>query len=64
MATSPRDTDIDTWTEINGITIEQIEKRAKPIGDNTADVEWRYRSFDGFLGMDESLKGVIKNVAH
>lgn len=54
--------DIDSWTEINGIPIEQIEKRGKPIGDNTTDAEWRYRSFDGFIGKEESFKTLIKNV--
>ncbi|KAN0022066.1 hypothetical protein ACTFIU_004222 [Dictyostelium citrinum] len=53
--------DIDELNNINSISIEVIEKRAKIIQDNTSDPEsWRYRSFDGFLGENESFKERIK----
>ncbi|KAM9985771.1 hypothetical protein ACTFIZ_012413 [Dictyostelium cf. discoideum] len=54
--------DIDELNNINNLNIEIIEKRAKIIQDNTSDPEsWRYRSFDGFLGENESFKERIKN---
>ncbi|KAM9953919.1 hypothetical protein ACTFIW_010656 [Dictyostelium discoideum] len=54
--------DIDELSNINNLDIGIIEKRAKIIQDNTSDPEsWRYRSFDGFLGENESFKERIKN---
>eukprot|EP01132_Coremiostelium_polycephalum_P001199 gene1199-1512_t len=47
---------------INDLTIDQIEKRAKKISDNTSDPEqWRFRSFDGFIGENESFKERLLN---
>ncbi|KAF2078232.1 hypothetical protein CYY_000422 [Polysphondylium violaceum] len=49
--------EIDELEFINQLSIKTIEDRAKPIDDNTQDPEsWRYRSFDGFLGENETLK--------
>ncbi|EGC37792.1 hypothetical protein DICPUDRAFT_86804 [Dictyostelium purpureum] len=49
--------DIELLDSINGINIDIIENRAKAIQDNTSDKEsWRYRSFDGFLGENETFK--------
>ncbi|KAN0050624.1 hypothetical protein ACTA71_003760 [Dictyostelium dimigraforme] len=53
--------DIDELKNINNLSIEIIERRAKIIQDNTSDPEsWRYRSFDGFLGENESFKERLK----
>lgn len=41
---------------INGLSLEQLTQRASPISDNTTDVDWRCRSFDGFLEEDETLQ--------
>lgn len=41
---------IDQWTEINGVPIEEIERRARPGED--ADT--------GFLGRDDNLREVLK----
>lgn len=51
--------EIEILREVNGIAIEQIEKRGLPIHDNTTDVEWRFRSFDGFLAENESFKKIL-----
>ncbi|ELR18185.1 uncharacterized protein ACA1_369170 [Acanthamoeba castellanii str. Neff] len=51
--------DIDLLHEINGLSIERIEARARPLEDRTQDAtEWMYRSHTGFLSEGESLKAV------
>ena len=55
-------TKMNKRTEINGLLIDLIEARAKPIQDNTTDTEWKYRSFDGFLGQSERFYQVIDEV--
>ncbi|PRP84260.1 hypothetical protein PROFUN_08280 [Planoprotostelium fungivorum] len=50
--------DIDN---INGITIAEINRRSRPIHDNSTDPDWRYRSFAGFIGEDEDIIEVIKD---
>ncbi|GAM25789.1 hypothetical protein SAMD00019534_089640, partial [Acytostelium subglobosum LB1] len=52
--------DIDDMNQVNGLTIDEIERRARRISDNTTDTQWRYRSFEGYLGPNESLKDRIK----
>lgn len=53
--------EIDKIQFINGISIEKIELRAKPISDNLKDPkEWKFRSFDGFLGEKETFKERLK----
>jgi len=52
--------DIDTLQEINNLSMEVIQHRARKISDNTTDPEWRYRSFDGFIGEDETFKDRLK----
>jgi hypothetical protein len=48
---------IASLVEINGISIEEIERRAKPLVDKTEDpLTWRCRSSCGFLGEHESFK--------
>jgi hypothetical protein len=51
--------EIQCATHINGISITELERRAKPINDNTTDETWNCRSFDGFLGEGEKLKNVL-----
>jgi hypothetical protein len=52
--------DILSLTEINGITIEEIERRAQPLEDKTLDPQtWRCRSSSGFLGENEKFKDVL-----
>lgn len=54
--------DIDALTEINGLSIEEIERRARPLDDKSVDpTSWRFRCGDGFLGVHESFKGVLKH---
>ena len=45
-----------TLREINGVSVAEIERRARCIEDNKADALWRVRSFEGFLGANESLR--------
>ncbi len=53
--------EIDTVCVINGLPIDQIEKRSMPLQDKTRDPEeWRFRSFDGFLAENEKFKDVVK----
>jgi len=47
--------DIAELKFINGLSLSKIQHRASKISDNTQDPEdWKYRSFDGFLGDGES----------
>jgi len=52
--------DIRNIKEINGLTIEEIERRARPISDNTTDRDWRFRSFEGFLSKTERFYEVLE----
>jgi len=52
---------VEALSDINGVSLEEIERRACTIPDNTTDPDWQYRSFDGFLAPDESFKDVIKH---
>jgi hypothetical protein len=52
---------LESLADLNGLSILQIERRSEVIEDNTMDPEeWKYRSFDGFLGKDEHFKEIIK----
>jgi hypothetical protein len=52
--------DIDACDGINGLTIEEIERRAAPLPDKTQDSSWKCRSYEGFIGHGESFKELIK----
>ncbi|EFA77204.1 hypothetical protein PPL_12412 [Heterostelium album PN500] len=53
--------DIDRIDSINNLSIEEIERRSKKIDDNTTDAQtWRVRSFEGYLGVNESFKDRLR----
>eukprot|EP01117_Protostelium_nocturnum_P013514 TRINITY_DN5048_c0_g1_i1.p2 TRINITY_DN5048_c0_g1~~TRINITY_DN5048_c0_g1_i1.p2 ORF type:complete len:301 (+),score=123.72 TRINITY_DN5048_c0_g1_i1:86-988(+) len=52
---------IEKLTEINGISLEELNRRCRPIDDNSSDAKWRFRSFEGFISQEEDLKGVLLN---
>jgi len=57
--------DLESLETINGLSLKEIETRARPIDDNTTDPQnWKYRSFDGFLGHDEFFKQIIREDFH
>jgi hypothetical protein len=51
--------DFRTLVSINGLSVDEIERRARRIVDKSADALWRVRSVDGFLGANETLRGVL-----
>jgi hypothetical protein len=51
--------DFSTLMSINGLSVDEIERRARRIVDKSADALWRVRSVDGFLGANETLRGVL-----
>jgi len=51
--------DFRALVSINGLSVDEIERRARRIVDKSADALWRVRSVDGFLGANETLRGVL-----
>lgn len=51
--------DFATLQHINGLAVSEIERRARRIVDKHSDALWRVRSVDGFLGENETLRGVL-----
>jgi hypothetical protein len=54
-----RSADFGTLDAINGLAVSEIERRARRIVDKHSDALWRVRSVDGFLGADQTLRGVL-----
>eukprot|EP01104_Vermistella_antarctica_P020999 TRINITY_DN924_c0_g1_i1.p1 TRINITY_DN924_c0_g1~~TRINITY_DN924_c0_g1_i1.p1 ORF type:complete len:329 (+),score=51.10 TRINITY_DN924_c0_g1_i1:410-1396(+) len=54
--------DLTTLDTINGVPIGVLEKRGRPLEDKTKDPDgWRSRSWSGFLGEKESLRGLLES---
>eukprot|EP01116_Phalansterium_solitarium_P007320 TRINITY_DN19945_c0_g1_i1.p1 TRINITY_DN19945_c0_g1~~TRINITY_DN19945_c0_g1_i1.p1 ORF type:complete len:312 (-),score=64.03 TRINITY_DN19945_c0_g1_i1:38-973(-) len=56
---------VDSVRSINGLSLDAIERRGRPLPDRTEDGgEWRFRAATGFLGPDESLTGLLRRDWH
>jgi hypothetical protein len=64
QAAFARSADFSTLEHINGLTVSEIERRARRIVDKRSDELWRVRSTDGFLGADQTLRGVLAEDWH
>eukprot|EP01126_Amoeba_proteus_P021547 TRINITY_DN218_c0_g1_i45.p1 TRINITY_DN218_c0_g1~~TRINITY_DN218_c0_g1_i45.p1 ORF type:complete len:102 (-),score=9.83 TRINITY_DN218_c0_g1_i45:332-637(-) len=52
--------DVESLSQINGLPITEIERRARALLDKTEDPTcWRCRSSSGFLGPGQSFKEVL-----